>query len=294
MDTRRFLISLCIVVAIAGCRQKYRDDLDYSYRVVQTHTLEDLLADDEIVQFESVFWEPDDTVSLRKMIVDDRVAAGRNVLEIGTGTGILAILCMQNDAKSVIATDINPAAVACAKYNTAIAIPDEYIDVRQVLASDPSAFSALGQSEKFDLIISNPPWEDGVVTKPADHAFYDPSFALMDTLLDGLPQRLTAGGRCLLAYGHVPAIRRLEQESKRRGYQFKILDDRDLDSLEPDFLPGMLIEIRPPASREVVSGNGFASQVETESDEGAKTDDSSQADDKGKDENTEANSSTDQ
>lgn len=257
MNDRFSVITLLVAIVLTGGCKKYRDDLDYSYRVEQTWPLEELMFEEQIVQFESVFWEPDDTVSLRKLIVEDRVASGRTVLEIGTGTGLLSILCLQNDAKSVVATDINPAAVACAKYNAAILETDTHLDVRQVPKSDPSAYSVLGKNETFDLIISNPPWEDGTVNEPADHAYYDPGFELMDSLLDGLPQRLNAGGRCLLAYGHLPAIERLKRESERRGYQFKILDDRDLASLEPDFLPGMLVEIRPPANTSVVSDGGF-------------------------------------
>ena len=251
---------LCLVVALLalaiGCQTKYREDLDYSYSVQQTWDL-DQLNSGEIVQFESVFWEPDDSVSLRKLIVEDSIAADRDVLEIGTGTGIISILCLQNDAAKVVSTDINPAAVANAQYNAAILCPNQNLDVRLVGKTNPGAFAVIQDAERFDLIISNPPWEDGVVVKPADHAFYDPDFNLMDSLLDGLPQHLAPGGRCLLAYGHVPAIKRLRQEALQRGYEFKILDDRDLDSLPKDFLPGMLIEIRPKMIQEKVSGGAF-------------------------------------
>ena len=249
---------------IAGCGS-YRDDLDYSYNVQQTWTLdidgsEQLFHGREIVQFESVFWEPDDTVSLRKLIVEDSIVTNRKVLEIGTGTGLIGILCLDNEASSVVATDINPAAVANAKYNAAMLVPDHKLDVRRVPTTSPSAFSVIRPTEKFDLVISNPPWEDGVVAKPADHAFYDPGFALMDSLLDGLPNHLNPGGRCLLAYGHVPAIRRLRAECERRKYGFKLLDDRDLETLPTDFLPGMLIEIRPPLNPVIVKGGTFQPQ----------------------------------
>jgi tRNA1(Val) A37 N6-methylase TrmN6 len=236
---------LSSTIGCGGCRQSYREDLDYSYNVQQTWEMDDLNYG-EIIQFESVFWEPDDTVSLRKKILDDRIAASRDVLEIGCGTGLISILCLQNDAKSVVATDINPAAVANTQYNVAMLAPDEKLDVRQVEVDSPSAFAVIKPGEKFDLIISNPPWEDGVVAKPGDHAFYDPGFELMDSLLDGLPQHLKPGGRCLLAYGHVPAIERLLEEAKKRQFEFKVLDDRELSSLEKDFLPGMLVEIRTP------------------------------------------------
>ena len=247
--TLRRLVTLLFgfVLIAVGCN-RYREDLDYSYNVKQTWALDDSTLG-EFVQFESVFWEADDTVSLRALIVDDEIAQSRDVLEIGTGTGLLSILCLHHGADNVVATDINPAAVANAKYNAAMLVPDSKLDVRQVSTDTPDAFAVIGEQERFDLIISNPPWEDGSIAKPADHAFYDPGFALMDTLLDGLPKHLTTTGRCLLAYGHVPAIKRLESEAIRLGYEYKRLDDRDLDQLPQDFLPGMLVEIRVPLDK---------------------------------------------
>lgn len=234
---------LCLTAL--GCSRSYREDIDYSYSVLQSWKLDELPYG-EIVQFESVFYEPDDTASLRALIVDEQCANGRKVLEIGTGTGVLGILCLHNGADEVLATDINPAAVSNARYNAAMLAEDMPMVVRQVPKEQPGAYSMVEGSERFDLIISNPPWEDGKVNKPADHAYYDPDFALMDSLLDGLPQFLNPGGRCLLAYGNVAAIKRLKTESETRGLEFEILDDRSLDELDESFLPGMLIEIRVP------------------------------------------------
>ena len=246
---RLSLLVLCASLGLNGCK-RYREDLDYSYDVKQTWTLQDSDIG-QFVQFESVFWEADDTVSLRRLITGEEVASGRDVLEIGTGTGLLSVLCLHHGADHVVATDINPAAVANAKYNAAMLVPDAKLDVRQVTADAPGAYAVIGDDERFDLIISNPPWEDGSVNQPADHAFYDPGFALMDSLLEGLPKHLNPSGRCLLAYGHVPAIKRLENEAIRLGYEHKRLDARDLDELPQNFLPGMLVEIRVPLSSDI-------------------------------------------
>jgi len=240
-----------MMFVVPGC-SKHREDLDYSYDVIQTWDVEKL-QHGQIIQFESVFWEPDDTVSLRELITEDAICTGRSVLEIGTGTGLIAILSAQNTADGVVATDINPAAVANARYNAAMLAEGMEIEIRSVSPQSPGAFAVIKDKEQFDLILSNPPWEDGKVSQPADHAFYDPDFALMDSLLDGLPKHLKPGGRCLLAYGHVPAIKRLQEQAEERGYEFKILDKRKLDDLETDFLPGMLSEIRVPRMRKGIT-----------------------------------------
>jgi release factor glutamine methyltransferase len=238
------LLLTCLATSL-GCRTEQRDDLDYSYRVLQTWEIDEI-EDEVVVQFEQVFWEPDDTISLRELIKEGLVVDGRDVLEIGTGTGLLSVLSLRHDAVSVIATDINPAAVANAKYNAAMLADDRAFDVRLVPSDQPQAFSVIRDNEQFDVILSNPPWEDGQVSKPLDHAFYDPHFELMDSLLDGLPKHLKPGGRCLLAYGHRPAIERLRDACQQRGYVFKVLDERTIQELDEDFLPGMLIEVKVP------------------------------------------------
>ena len=198
----------------AGCRPEYRDDLDYSYSVQQTWPLEDL-NHGEIVQFESVFWDPDDTVSLRKLIVDDRIAAGRDVLEIGTGTGVLSILALQ----AMRSESWRPISIGrlWRTRNTMLrcSCRNSHWTSARLIKNMPQAFAVIDDTERFDLILSNPPWEDGSVTNPADHAFYDPGFTLMNSLLDGLPKHLKPGGRCLLAYGHRPAIERLRSECEQ-------------------------------------------------------------------------------
>lgn len=231
-----------------GCRQQIRQDLSYDYEVEQVWNVDEFPYR-PLVQFESVFWEPDDTTELRRLITKESIADGRRILEIGTGTGYLSLLCVANGATRVVATDVNPAAVACARYNAAQQELEANLEVRQVDPKNPGAFTTIKPNERFDLILSNPPWEDGRVEKPADHAFYDPGFKLMQSIVDGLPQHLSPGGRCLLSYGNVPAIKRLLQIAEAANLQVTILDERELDELPPNFLPGMLVELKLPSEK---------------------------------------------
>jgi len=49
----------------------------------------------------------------------------------------------------------------------------------------------------------------------------------------------------------------VQEECKRRGYTVKLLDDRKLDELPQDFLPGLLVEIRLPRESSRVSDGQF-------------------------------------
>ncbi|TWU32871.1 methyltransferase [Novipirellula artificiosorum] len=225
-----------VFVCPLGCSPNYRDDLDYSYEVVQTWPNEDIHFG-EIVQFAGVPFEPDDTAKLRKMIVDDAIVSNRDVLQIGIETGLLAVLCLQNDAGQVVAIDANPAAVENTRYNAATLSSEDKLDVRQIPADAVSPFSVIKPGEKFDLILCNLPWIPSEEGKRS-------SEAVQDAILDELPNHLSAGGKCLFVYGNQTAIERLQGESEQRNLACKQLDDRTLDSLDQEFRPGMLLELR--------------------------------------------------
>ena len=100
-------------------------------------------------------------------------------------------------------------------------------------------------SERFDLVISNPPWEDAKPARIADYAFYDPSFELLRTIVGGLREHLNPGGKALLAYGSVDGIRQLRRLAAEDDLRVRILDDRDPEMLPAVFVPGMLLEVSP-------------------------------------------------
>ncbi|MCP4788135.1 MAG: methyltransferase [Fuerstiella sp.] len=199
---------------------------------------------EQIAVFDHVFWEPDDTRSLREILRTTDTVHNRSVLEIGTGTGIVSLCCLQAGANKIVATDINPWAVRNAAYNAEVLNFAHQMEVRMVAQNRPLAWSVIGQKERFDVILSNPPWELGNTTRVEDFALYDPDFRLMESFVEGLPEHLNSDGRAFLAYGCVTAIRRLQTLLRNNSLPFRVLDDRSLDDLPETFLPGMLIEIR--------------------------------------------------
>lgn len=80
------------------------------------------------------------------------VHKGDEVLDLGTGCGILGILAAQK-AKSVLAVDINPYAISCAKQNMSLNCVQDNVSF---LRSD--LLSALNTNVLFDLILFNAPY----------------------------------------------------------------------------------------------------------------------------------------
>lgn len=89
------------------------------------------------------------------MMLDSiNVSSDDTVLEIGTGTGIIALDCAMNGA-TVICSDCNPYAVELVKKNVEEnkSILTGLIDVRY-----GKLFDIIHQNESFDLIVFNPPY----------------------------------------------------------------------------------------------------------------------------------------
>ncbi len=210
-------------------------------RVKERWAVEDFSL--ELVQFETVFWDSADTDSLRDLIRTTPLVKHKTVLEIGTGTGLISLCCLTRGASRVVATDINPAAIANARYNARRLDVDDRLETRLVPMDDAAAYEVIDSDEKFDLILSNPPWENQAPQSIDEYAFYDEDFALMRSLLEGLSDHLTNDGKALLAYGNVEAIRTLLRIAPQFNLDTGLLDDRKLDDLPNNFLPGMLIEI---------------------------------------------------
>lgn len=112
-----------------------------------------------------------------------RAAALPSALDLGTGTGCLAIVLAKNcPPAKLLAADISPAALELARANAARHGVSERI---QFCLSD--AFAGLPAGQRFDLIVSNPPYiaSAEIATLEPEVRDHDPRLAL-DGGADGL------------------------------------------------------------------------------------------------------------
>lgn len=113
---------------------------------------------------------------------------GKNVLDIGTGTGIQAIRAAKAGAKKVVAVDINNSAVLCAKENVAI---NGFENIIKVFKSD--LFKKVGK-DRFDLIIANLPIVDYFAKNTIELALYDPGLKIHKCLFSEASKYLNKNG----------------------------------------------------------------------------------------------------
>lgn len=116
------------------------------------------------------------------------------VLDYGTGTGFLAIQAARLGAQ-VVAVDINPAAIECARFNADRHSVASAIDFR--LGAN---FSTIHPGEKFTQIVTGLPWDNGTPATPLELSMYDPGFVMRWTLFRQVPRHLDDGGLIFLTY----------------------------------------------------------------------------------------------
>lgn len=100
-----------------------------------------------------IFWPSDYSgMIVHHLHAHPDLAQGRLVCDIGTGSGILAATALHLGAAEVVATDLDPDALAIACVSLARVAPATRFDLRQ-----GSLWQALPHGSQFDLVLANLP-----------------------------------------------------------------------------------------------------------------------------------------
>ncbi|MPY59998.1 class I SAM-dependent methyltransferase [Streptomyces spongiae] len=114
-----------------------------------------------------------------------RGARPRTAFDLGTGTGVLAAVLARRGIDRVVATDINPRALACARDNVRRLRLTGRVDVE-----GPCLFP----DGRADLVVCNPPWLPGRPTSDLEYGVYDRDGDMLRGFLYGLADHLEPGG----------------------------------------------------------------------------------------------------
>ena len=145
--------------------------------------------------------------------------ASLSVLDLGTGSGIGAVFAARRGA-SVVAVDINPEAVRCARINALLNEVDARIDVRLGDLFEPV------KGQKFDLVLFNPPYYRGVPRDKLDHAWRGQG--VFERFAAGLRSVLNPRGHALLILSTDGDCAELLSELCQGGFNVEPVERTDL------------------------------------------------------------------
>ena len=145
--------------------------------------------------------------------------AGLSVLDLGTGSGVGAVFAARCGA-AVVAVDINPEAVRCARINALLNRVDARVAVRTGDHFEPVA------GLRFDLVLFNPPYYRGVPRDNLDRAWRGED--VFERFAAGLGRVLAPDGYALLTLSTDGDCDELLAELEAAGFSREIVERTDL------------------------------------------------------------------
>ena len=157
--------------------------------------------------------------------------AGSLAFDIGTGTGVLAAILVQRGVQRVLATDLDPRALACARENLQRLDLTSRVDLQEV---------NLFPAGRASLIVCNPPWLPARPSSPLEYAVYDPDSRMLRGFLDGLAAHLAPGGEGWLILSDLAEHLALRSRTELLGWieaaGLQVLSRLDTRPLHPKVL----------------------------------------------------------
>jgi release factor glutamine methyltransferase len=145
------------------------------------------------------------------------VPQGARILELGTGTGVIAAVAARY-ANRVIATDINPFAVKCAKATMRLNQLEDVVEVEQ------GDLFAPVRGQRFDLILFNPPYLMGLARNLLAQAWYAGNrVELIERVLNEARQYLVREGTIQILFSSVAPLPKIMRMIRSANYQSEIL-----------------------------------------------------------------------
>lgn len=157
--------------------------------------------------------------SLAALPRPDAMAA--RALDMGTGSGIGA-LALARAGYSVVAVDVNPEAVRCARINALLNRFEGRIDARE-----GNLFEPVG-GERFDVIAFNPPFFEGTPSDLHDAAWR--STGVFERFAAELPAHLAPGGLALVLLSNHGAEEKQCAALRAAGLEVSVHARRDYAS----------------------------------------------------------------
>ncbi|NJE54608.1 HemK2/MTQ2 family protein methyltransferase [Thermococcus sp. 21S9] len=167
---------------------------------------------------ESVYEPAEDTFLLAETL---EVNPGETALDVGTGTGLIALL-MARKAKHVLGVDVNPKAVELARKNALL----NGIGNVEFRLSD--LFENV--SGRFDVITFNAPYLPGEPEEPIDLALVggETGREVIDRFIREVPDYLAEKGRVYLVQSSITGIEETLNLFRKVGLRAEVVAKRHL------------------------------------------------------------------
>jgi release factor glutamine methyltransferase len=188
-----------------------------------------------LVTLPGVFRPISDSWLLARTLAEQGLGPSTSVLDLCTGSGAIAVAAARAGAGRVVAADLSRRAVATAKINAIInGVGD------RVQAARTDLYASLPPGERFDYIVSNPPYVpdpsgDALPQRGPERAWDAgrDGRVLLDPLIAGAPARLKPGGALLVVHTEINGIDATLEAMRAAGLESPVVLERHHGPLGP-------------------------------------------------------------
>lgn len=146
--------------------------------------------------------------------------SGKDVLELGPGSGLVSVFVGLRGAASVTAADINPAAVENTKLNF------EKYGIKNALAVLSDAFAVVPK-KKYDVIIFNLPYHDGVPVNDLEKGVIDAQYNAMIKFFAGVHDFLKPEGVLYIGFSRSGNIEKFMEQVAKNNIQIDKMEEKN-------------------------------------------------------------------
>jgi methylase of polypeptide subunit release factors len=155
--------------------------------------------------------------------IDGLDLRGKSVVDIGTGSGILALAAARAGAEYVVATDINPNAALTAADNA------RANGLAAVNAVCSNLLSAFAPRPLFDIVLSSPPKHAGEPRDLADRGWHaGPHYRDIAALFEQARERLKPDGRIYVMVSSDSDLALFAQLIERAGLRARLVREHSI------------------------------------------------------------------
>ncbi|HLD78964.1 MAG TPA: class I SAM-dependent methyltransferase [Candidatus Nanoarchaeia archaeon] len=170
----------------------------------------------KVVVKKGVFTPDPGVTNSSKIILDNLTdVRDKDILDIGTGSGVIALYSAFHGAKRVVATDVDDKALDNTKENVKrYCLEDRVEVVRSNLFDNVNGM--------FDYVVANLPILDEAWN------IEQPTTSLMERFLSQSPGFVKPGGKLYFAWASFSDAGPVKDLCKKQGYDFKVISERKL------------------------------------------------------------------
>ena len=164
--------------------------------------------------YPNTFWPYKDS---HPLVRNFQIKDGESVLDVGTGSGVIAVFACYRGAARVVAVDVNPSAIKSAKYNAKLHGFDKNIEIKR-----SNLFDSIN-SEKFDVITANLPFRDKPAHDLVAQSQWDTDLQTNKRFFEEVGKYLKPNGRIYFAQSNFGAIKEIKALAKAAGLSIRVI-----------------------------------------------------------------------